>query len=109
MEPLELDAASEPALFAFVNRLCRALGAPLPERVFVDLEVNASAAFHRNWWGLLRGRLTLTIGLPLVAGVNVHQLAGILAHEFGHFSQRAGMRLIFLIVTIRNWFAPRGA
>jgi len=29
----------------------------------------------------------LTIGLPLVAGLNLRQFAGVLAHEFGHFTQ----------------------
>jgi hypothetical protein len=51
------------------------------------------------------GELVLTIGLPLAAGLNLKQFAGVLAHEFGHFSQGAGMRLSALIRTINVWFA----
>lgn len=46
----------------------------------------------------------LTIGLPLVAGLNLPQFAGVLAHEFGHFSQGAGMRLTYMIRSISFWF-----
>lgn len=46
----------------------------------------------------------LTIGLPLVAGLSLQQLAGVLAHEFGHFSQGAGMRLTYIVRSINAWF-----
>src|SRR6185369_1001304 len=49
--------------------------------------------------------LVLTIGLPLVAGLDTRQLAGVLAHEFGHFTQGFGMRLTYIIRTINAWFA----
>lgn len=48
--------------------------------------------------------LVLTIGMPLVLGLSLRQFAGVLAHEFGHFSQGAGMRLTFIIRTISVWF-----
>ena len=43
--------------------------------------------------------------MPLVAGITLRQFAGVLAHEFGHFSQGAGMRLSVLINSINAWFA----
>ena len=54
---------------------------------------------------MLGGKLILTIGLPFAAGVSLKQFAGVLAHEFGHFSQGAGMRLYALIMRINLWFA----
>jgi len=33
------------------------------------------------------------VGLPLVAGLDLRAFGGVLAHEFGHFSQTAGMRM----------------
>ena len=104
-ERLRLNPAAEPILFAFVQRLCTSLGSPIPTRIEVDLEVNASARLRRGWRSLYKNDLALTLGLPLVAGLTVRQLAGVLAHEFGHFSQHAGMRLYFLIGAIRHWFA----
>jgi hypothetical protein len=48
--------------------------------------------------------LVLTIGLPLVAGFNLREFAGVLAHEFGHFSQGVGMRISYVIRSISFWF-----
>ncbi len=53
---------------------------------------------------MLGSDLVLTIGLPLVSGLNLRQFAGVLAHEFGHFSQGAGMRLTYVIRSISHWF-----
>jgi hypothetical protein len=71
----------------------------------VDCQVNASASFRRGIWSMIVGSdLVLTIGMPLVAGLSVRQLAGVLAHEFGHFSQGAGMRLTYIIRSVSHWF-----
>jgi Zn-dependent protease with chaperone function len=102
-EPIRLLPEEEPELFDFVDRLCRALGSPKPSRIYVDLQVNASAAIH-GWRGFFLGDLTLTIGLPLAAGLTLPQFTGVLAHEFGHFAQRAGLRSYFLIQTMQHWF-----
>jgi Zn-dependent protease with chaperone function len=103
-EPRKLIPAHEPLLFDFVNRICDTVHAPYPSAIQVDNQVNASASFRRGIWSMLGDDLVLTIGLPLTAGLNMQQLAGVLAHEFGHFSQGAGMRLTFLIRTISHWF-----
>lgn len=96
---------SDPLLFAFVSRLCEVVGAPMPKRIDIDCNVNASASFRRGILSIFSANdLVLTIGLPLIAGLNLRQFAGILAHEFGHFSQGAGMRLTYIIRTISTWF-----
>ena len=102
---LELRREDEPALFQFVEALCRSIGAPVPKAIVVDLQANASASFRHGWSDLLTRRLTLTIGLPLVQALTLTQFAGVLGHEFGHFSQAAGMRLHFMIARIQIWFA----
>jgi Zn-dependent protease with chaperone function len=100
-----LTRDGEPVLFAFVDRLCQSVHAPRPRQILIDSEVNASAGFRRGLLSLLVGRdLVLTIGMPLVAGLTMRQFAGVLAHEFGHFSQGAGMRLTYLIRMISMWF-----
>jgi Zn-dependent protease with chaperone function len=103
--PLSLSRIEEPRLFAFVDRLCQVVGAPTPRRIDVDTAVNASASFEEGIVGFLRRDLVLTIGLPLVAGLSLRQLTGVLAHEFGHFAQGTGMRLTYLIRRINGWFA----
>lgn len=100
-----LTPESEPLLFAFVERICAAVRAPFPRRIDVDCDVNASASFRRGLWSVFSGSdLVLTIGLPFVAGLTMHQFAGVLAHELGHFSQGAGMRLSYVIRVISMWF-----
>lgn len=102
-KPRSLDRNQESFLFAFVDRVCLAVGAPRPKRIDVDCDVNASASFRRGAWSMLGNDLVLTIGLPLVAGLNLRQFAGVLAHEFGHFSQGAGMRLSYLVRSVSWW------
>ncbi len=101
-----IEPAEEPALHAFVSALCQYIGAPEPRRIDIDSSVNASASFRRGWLSLLsRGDLVLTIGTPLIAGMNVTQFAGVLAHEFGHFTQGAAMRGTYVIDSINRWLA----
>jgi Zn-dependent protease with chaperone function len=100
-----LDPGAEPLLYAFVDGVCDSVGAPRPARIEVDCQVNASAHRDGGILGVLGGKLILTIGLPFAAGVSLKQFAGVLAHEFGHFSQGAGMRLYGLIMRINLWFA----
>jgi predicted Zn finger-like uncharacterized protein len=100
-----LDPEVEPLLYAFVDGICDTVGAPRPARIAVDSQVNASAHLQGGIWGVLGGELILTIGLPLAAGLTLKQFAGVLAHEFGHFSQRVGMRLYVLIMMVNMWFA----
>jgi Zn-dependent protease with chaperone function len=95
---------SEPLLFAFVDRVCEAVGARPPARINVDWDINASAGFDEGWFFFFRNRLALTIGAPLVAGLDAAEFAGVLAHEFGHFTQGTGRRLTFLVRSIDHWF-----
>ncbi len=101
-EPITLDPAKEPLLFAFVQKICGLVGAPVPCRIDVDCQVNASASLRRGLWSK---DLVLTLGLPLATGLDMRQFAGVLAHEFGHFAQGAGMRLTYIIRKISFWFA----
>jgi len=104
-EPPGVLPAEEPELFRLIYAVCDTVQAPRPARVLVDFQVNAFAGFRRGLPDLLRRRLTLSIGLPLVAGLSVRQFGGVLAHEFGHFSQGAAMRLTFIVRSVNAWFA----
>jgi Zn-dependent protease with chaperone function len=95
----------EPLLFVLVRRIARAVGAPEPKRIDIDGQVNASASFGSLFGILFGGDLVLTIGLPLVAGLSIEQLAGVIAHELGHFNQGVGMRLSYVVRSINAWFA----
>ncbi|MDB4986822.1 MAG: hypothetical protein JWN04_2000, partial [Myxococcaceae bacterium] len=104
-ERVSVTRAEQPELFALVERLCALIGAPTPGRIDVDCAVNASASFRSGLGSMLSGDLVLTIGLPLVSGLSLRQLTGVLAHEFGHFAQGSGMRVSYVIRSVNAWFA----
>lgn len=101
---IQLAPEKEPLLFAFVAEVCNRVGAPAPQSIEINCDINAMASFRRGFMSFLSNDLTLTIGMPLVAGVNMKQFAGILAHEFGHFTQGFAMRFNYIIQTINAWF-----
>lgn len=103
-ETLTLNPALEPKLFQFIAHLSDLLSAPMPKRIEMDCELNASARFRRGWVSFFGHDLVLTIGLPLAAGMDVRQLAAVVAHEFGHFTQGTAMRLGYVIGRIDRWF-----
>ncbi len=104
-EPVSLDPSREPLLFAWVKRLCALVNAPVPARIDVDCEANASASFRRGFFSITGQDLVLTIGIPLVQGMSLVEFTGVLAHEFGHFAQGGGMRLSYIIRRVNHWFA----
>ncbi|WP_254507112.1 M48 family metallopeptidase [Anatilimnocola floriformis] len=95
---------SDPLLFEFVEKICELVGSPRPRRIDVDCDINASASFRNGWLSLLGDDMVLRIGMPLAAGLSLQQFAGVLAHEFGHFSQGFGMRLTYVVRSINGWF-----
>lgn len=104
-QPLALNPGAEPLLFAFIAKVCEAIGAPAPKRIDLDCNLNAAAGFRRGFFSFFSNDLVLTIGMPLVAGLSVTQLGGVIAHEFGHFAQGFGMRLTYIIRSVNEWFA----
>jgi len=102
--PIAVDLAQEPVLREFLAQICRRTGVAMPASVHLNATVNASASFRRGWLSLGRRDLALTLGTPLIRGLTVQQLGGVIAHEFGHFAQRTGMFSQFLIRTINDWF-----
>ncbi len=103
-QPLALNPATDATLFAFIAKICDTVGAPMPTRIDLDCELNASASFRRGSASLFGNDLVLTIGLPLVSGLTMQELAGVIAHEFGHFTQGFGMRLSYIIRSVNGWF-----
>lgn len=100
-----LTRQSDPLLYAFVERVAVAVGAPMPARINVDTDVNASAGFQGGLFNPSRNELVLTLGLSLIVGLNTRQFAGVLAHELGHFTQKSSIRMTALVIRISTWFS----
>jgi Zn-dependent protease with chaperone function len=103
-QPLALNPADNPLLYAFIEKICQTVGAPSPKRIDLDCDLNASAGFRRGFWSMFGNDLVLTIGLPLVANLSAAEFGGVVAHEFGHFTQSLGMRLSYIIRSVNFWF-----
>ncbi|MEN9602693.1 MAG: Protease HtpX [Verrucomicrobiota bacterium] len=103
-QPLALHPGAEPRLYAFIEAISHAVGAPAPRRIDLTCDLNASAGFRRGLWSFLGRDLVLTLGLPLVANLTVAELAGVVAHEFGHFNQGIAMRLHHVVSRVNGWF-----
>ena len=103
----EISREREPLLFELVDHICDFIGAPPPNKIVINCEVNAAAGLSHGIRGALFGGNDndLVIGLPLVAGLTTSEFAGVLAHEFGHFTQSGSRRMTYIIGTVLNWFA----
>ena len=100
-----ITQSNSPDFYLFVELICKAVNAPMPKRIELGMEPDASARFRRGWLSFFSGGdLVLRVGMPLLGSLNIKQLAGVIAHEMGHFSQGTGMRLSYLIDSIHGWF-----
>lgn len=87
---IEITAEEEPLLFAFVHRIADEAQAPRPHKVFVAPDVNAAVFYEPSLVNLLvPSQKNLLIGLGLVNVLSLSEFKAVLAHEFGHFAQRA--------------------
>jgi Zn-dependent protease with chaperone function len=110
---VEITEAEQPRLFAFIRRVCADTGTPPPHRVFLNPEVNAAAFYENSLLGLVRpAPKNLLLGLGLVNVLTLSEFKAVLAHEFGHFSQKSmklGMyvytanRVLFGMLSGRDW------
>jgi Zn-dependent protease with chaperone function len=87
---IEVTAADQPELVAMVHAIADEAQAPKPKKIFISHDVNASVFYNSSFWSMfLPVRKNLMIGLGLVNALNKSELQAVIAHEFGHFSQRS--------------------
>ncbi|MBC9930451.1 M48 family metallopeptidase [Chitinophaga qingshengii] len=86
----EITEAEQPELFAFIRQLTQDTGTPFPKKIFLSPDVNACVFYHSSFWSMfLPVRKNLEIGVGLVTCINLSEFKAVMAHEFGHFSQRS--------------------
>lgn len=87
---VEVKQEDQPELFAFIKKLTQETQTPFPKHIYISADVNACVFYDSSFWSMLLPiRKNLQIGLGLVNSVNLSEFKAILAHEFGHFSQRS--------------------
>ncbi len=101
---LPITAKEAPRLFELIEKIRHRTGAPRVHRVLIDGELNA-AIVQQPRLGLLGWhRNHLILGLPLMMGLDVRQLAAVIAHEFGHLQGAHGKLGAWVYRTRRSWF-----
>jgi Zn-dependent protease with chaperone function len=78
-----VTSESQPELLGLVREVADAVGHPMPDATYLDVDANAGVRqVGRLPWARRR---VLILGLPLLELLTVHQLRAVLAHEFGHY------------------------
>lgn len=99
---LEITAEDQPRLYEFIKQIAQATQAPFPQKIFLVPDVNAAVFYHSSFWSMfLPVRKNLEIGLGLVNSLTIGEFKAVLAHEFGHFSQRS-MKLGSYVYTVNR-------
>lgn len=87
---IEITREEEPKLFAFIDEIVSVVKTDFPKKIYLSPEVNASVFYDSTFWSMfLPIKKNLQIGVGLINSVSEIELKAILAHEFGHFSQRS--------------------
>jgi Zn-dependent protease with chaperone function len=87
---VEVGRDEQPQLFAFIDKITEEANAPSPKRIFISADVNAGVFYDSSFWSMFFPvKKNLKIGLGLVNSVNISEFKAVMAHEFGHFSQRS--------------------
>jgi len=87
---VEITEEEQPRLFAFIRQLSKETHTPLPKKIFISPNVNACVFYNSSFWSMfLPVKKNLEIGLGLVNSINASEFKAVVAHEFGHFSQRS--------------------
>ncbi|MDX2306492.1 MAG: M48 family metallopeptidase [Microscillaceae bacterium] len=98
----EIKPEDQPELFAFIEQLSQETKTQFPKKIFLIPDVNAFVFYNSNFWSMfIPVRKNLAIGLGLVNSLNISEFKSVLAHEFGHFSQRS-MQLGSYIYTVNR-------
>ncbi len=85
----EISEKDEPELFSLIDDIVQEVGTSFPKSIYLSADVNAGVFYDSSFWSMFFPiKKNLQIGIGLVNSVTKEELKSILAHEFGHFSQR---------------------
>ena len=87
---VEVTREECPRLFEAIEDVAKGVGTKMPKHVYLTTEVNACVFYNTTFWSIFFPvRKNLEIGLGLFEGLSTEELKSIIAHEFGHFSQKS--------------------
>lgn len=87
---VEIKQPDYPELFGLIDELAQEIGTKLPKKVILIPDVNAAVFYDSSFMSMFfPTRKNLKIGMGLINTLTQQELKSVLAHEFGHFSQRS--------------------
>jgi Zn-dependent protease with chaperone function len=87
---VEISRNDEQALFKLIEEVVEEVGTKFPKRIYLSHEVNAGVFYDSTFWSMfIPTEKNLHIGLGLMNATTETEFRGIMAHEFGHFSQKS--------------------
>jgi hypothetical protein len=98
-----IGEAQEPDLHAFIADVCERIDAPPPSRIRLFNEATMRTAYHRGPLGFLRNEAVLTIGVPLIAGLNASQLAALVAQSLNRYRRPHLPRATAILLGANGW------
>jgi Zn-dependent protease with chaperone function len=103
--PQRLTRAQAPRLYARVDEMTDAIGAPRIHAIAVDNTINAGALEEHRGVSLRPTQRVLILGLPMLRLLDSAAAEAVIAHELGHFSRRHGRLGHWLYRTRAAWTA----
>lgn len=86
----EITEQTEPKLFRFISDIVNEVETDFPKKIYLSTDVNASVFYDSSFWSMFFPiKKNLQIGLGLVNTITEQEFKAIMAHEFGHFSQKS--------------------
>jgi Zn-dependent protease with chaperone function len=87
---IQVTEAEQPHLFDFIRQLTVDTQTQFPKKIILSPEVNACVFYNDSFWSMFFPvKKNLQIGLGLVNTLTLSEFKAVMAHEFGHFSQRS--------------------
>jgi Zn-dependent protease with chaperone function len=87
---VQVTEKEQPELFRFIRQLTTDTQTQFPKKIVLSPEVNACVYYNDSFWSMFFPvKKNLQIGLGLVNSLTVSEFKAVMAHEFGHFSQRS--------------------
>lgn len=80
----------QPRLYAFIRQLTTDTQTQFPQKIVLSADVNACVFYNDSFWSMFFPvKKNLQIGLGLVNSLTLSEFKAVMAHEFGHFSQKS--------------------
>ncbi|MBL0357410.1 MAG: M48 family metalloprotease [Chitinophagaceae bacterium] len=87
---LTVTEGEQPQLYAFIRQLTNDTQTQFPRKIVLSADVNACVFYNDSFWSMFFPvKKNLQIGLGLVNSLTLSEFKAVMAHEFGHFSQKS--------------------